>query len=383
MLRISLSLLLSLVVTTTAFAGEVVSNVRFAEVLPVSFQQGPGYSINDTVRVEDNRYVFEAETAYGGFSAKGLSMLELRLKEHNAIEQLNKLSKQSLMLEGMTNVVKETPRGAMALLKDPLGSIRRIPAGVKRNVGTLLDPLERRAGSQARRELAWSVGADPETRNPVLSELLDKMALRKDLGRLGANVGIGFALPGVGLLSANEDIRNKLQKMGPRDLAKDMQLDLQYIGISDADSKAFVESSVLTSTEKMIFVSHLMSLRGVRGLEKLVTEITQAPSEADLLSKFEEVRVLAQLHKANPIGVIHTFNVPVAQLHDGRRFIAVTAVDLVCQTDSMTASINQFRSENPDYDLTILVTGKMTASAKDLLQQAKIRLYEANETIQR
>lgn len=375
-------LALSFVTTTVAHAEETILNMRFTEILPASFQQGPGYSINNKVRIEDNRYIFEAQTAYGGFSAKGLPMLELRLKEHNAIEQLGKLSKQSLVFEGMVNVVKETPRGAMTLLKDPLGSIRRIPAGVKRNVGTMLDPLEKRAGSQARRELALSVGADPETRNPVLSKLLDQLALRKDLGRLSVNVGIGFTLPAVGLLSANENIRLKLKKMGPRDLANGVQSDLQRLGIREAVSQAFAESAVLTSTEKLIFVSHLESLQGVKGLEALVSEATNATSEADLLSKFEEARVLAQLHKSNPIHTIHTVDVPVAHLQDGQ-FIAVTAVDLVCQTDSMTADVNNFRRANPDYDVTVLVTGKMTASAKNLLRQAKIRVYESNETIQR
>lgn len=375
---------LMLVLTTTALtsASEVPQNVRFSEVLPAKFQKGVGYSINNEVRINDNRYLFEAQTDYGGFSAKGLPMLELRLQEHHAIEQLNRIAKQSQIIGGIADVVRETPRGAMTLLKDPLGSLRRIPAGVKRNVGALLDPLERRAGSQARRDLAWSVGADPETRNPVLSGLLDKIALREDIGRIGAQVGIGFALPGIGLLSTTEDIRHKLQKMGPRDLAKEVNQDLLRLGISEPVSQAFAESRILTSTEKWVFVSHMRSLKGVQGLESLVAAVLKVPSESHLLSKFEEARVLAQLHKSNPIKTLYFKDVPVAYLHNGQ-FIAVTAVDLVCQTDSMTADISNFRRANPEYDVTVLVTGRMTDSAKALLRQARIRVYESKETIQR
>lgn len=365
-----------------AHAEGVLLSKRFSDVLPADLQEGPGYAIDDNVRIGDNRYHFNAQTDYGGFSAKGLPMLELRLREHNAIEQLSKLSSVPRVMDGVTDVAKEMPRGAMTLLKDPLGSIARIPAGLRRNVGALVDPLERRAGSQVRRDLALSVGADAETRNPVLSNLLDKLALKEDLGRIGAQVGLGLVLPGVGLLSTNEEIRHKLQSMGPRGVANEVRKDLRLLGVGDDAGKAFAESTVLTSTEKLIFVSHLKSMRGVQGLESLVTGATDTPSEAHLLSKFEEARVLAQLHQAEPIEIIHSVNVPVAQLRSGR-FIAVTAVDLVCQTDSMTADVNRFRQTNPDKDVTVLVTGRMTDSAKSLLRQAKIQVYEANETIQR
>lgn len=381
--KIAVFTLLILLVTPTAESAEnPPQSIRFTEVLPAKFQEGAGYSINNEVRINDNRYLFEAQTDYGGFSAKGLPMLELRLKEHYSIERLQEIAKRHQFIGGITDVVRETPRGAMTLLKDPLGSIRRIPGGIKRNVGAILDPLERRAGSQVRRDLAWSVGADPETRNPVLSGLLDKIALQKDIGRIGAQVGMGFALPGVGLLSTTEEIRHKLQKMGPRDLAKEVNQDLQRLGISEPASRAFAESPILTSTEKWVFVSHLRSLQDVQGLESLVVEVSNAPSESHLLSKFEEARVLAQLHKSNPIKTIYFKGVPVAYLHNGR-FIAVTAVDLVCQTDSMTADINSFRRTNPEYDVTVLVTGRMTDSAKTLLRQAKIQFYESKETIQR
>jgi len=363
-------------------AGEVLQNVRFSEVLPAKFQRGAGYSINNVVRIEDNRYLFVAQTEYGGFSAKGLPMLELRLKEHYAIQQLQEIAKQHQILGGVVGAVRDTPRGAMTLLKDPLGSIRRIPGGVKRNVGAVLDPLERRAGNQVRRDLAWSVGADPETRNPALSKLLDKIALGTNLGRMGAQIGMGFALPGVGLLTTNEEIRHQLKKTGPRELANEVNQDLQHLGISQPASQAFAESPILTSTEKWVFVSHLRSLRGVQGLESIVTEVAKVPSESHLLSKFEEVRVLAQLHKSNPIKTIFFKNAPVAHLYDGQ-LIAVAAVDLVCQTDSMTADINSFRRKNPGQELTVLVTGKMTESAKSLLRQAKVRVYESKETIQR
>jgi len=212
--------------------------------------------------------------------------------------------------------------------------------------------------------------------------LLDKIAIGEDLGRLGAQIGIGVALPGVGLLTTNEENRRMLKKSSPRQVANEVSQGLQRLGISEPARRAFAESPILTSTEKWVFLSHLRSLQGVLGLESLVTEIAKVPSESHLLSRFEEVRVLAQLHKSNPIKTIFFKNAPVAHLHDGQ-LIAVTAVDLVCQTDSMTADINRFRSMYPDQDLTVLVTGKMTDSSKALLRQAKVRVYESKETIQR
>jgi len=356
--------------------------VRFADVLAPEWQRGDGYLIKDSVYIEGNRYCFEVETNYGGFLANGLPVLELRLNEHKAIEQLAEMSKHSLALKGAGETIRHTPRGAMTLLTDPLGSIGRIPAGIKRSVDTVFDPLEHRAGSQIRREIALSVGADPETRNPVLSELLDRMALRKGIGQIGTKVALGVALPGLGMLSTNEELREKLRRKGPRELSLEVRADLQRLGIAERASIPFAESQILTSAEKLIFVSHLKHLKGVKGLHTLVTRATDAKSEAELLSQFEQVRMLDQLHQSQVVDSIHPYKVPVARLRDGR-FVGVAAVDVVYYSDDLAGYVHEFRRQNPSAEVSLLTTGNMTRSARQVMDQGKIRVVQVKHTVDR
>ena len=83
-MRMNLPIVLSLALVamlTEAVVSQDIVAVRAADVLPKSLLQGPGFVVNETVVIKDNRYLFQVKTDYGDFSALGLPMLELRLRE--------------------------------------------------------------------------------------------------------------------------------------------------------------------------------------------------------------------------------------------------------------------------------------------------------------
>ncbi len=360
-------------------AQERVPSVSASHVVPAEYLRGVGYAIDERVEIRNNRYLFRVRADYGEFTALGLPMLELRLREHHAIENARVLSRDSQIIRGAIEVVRQTPAGARTLLSDPVGSLRRLPLGIQANVNTIVDPLERRAGTKARRELAAAIGADPETRNPVLDFYLDQLAIRKNIGRSATQTGLGFAVPGLGLLATNETIREQVRNTGPRQLANDVHRRLSALRIGNQISVSFANDLQLTSTEKLLFVSHLETLKGVGRLEALVTSATNAKSEASLLSQLQELELLANLRRRFVIVDVLPLKIPVARLKDGR-FIGVAAVDIVHDAHALSGYVSEFRSAYPSQDVHLLVTGSVTPSARSILQEARIDVLALSQT---
>lgn len=350
-------------------------------ILDSSVLRGPGYEIGETVRIQDNRYVFNIRTEYGDVVAVGFPMLELRLREHQAIQNALAMSKEPLVLRGIIDSAKKTPAGAMTLLRDPLGAVARIPRGVKGTIDSVINPLERRAGSSTRRQLAAAIGADPETRNPILDNALNHMTLRKGIGEAATKIGVGMAVPGLGLLSTTEDIRRKVSQLGPKQIAADVQRELLNLGVRPTLAAAFANADTYTSTEKLKYMALLDRIRSVEGLDVLLQGAVNAKSEAQLLSQIQQVDLIAKMSARKPVKKLFAFHIPIAQLREGQ-YVGIAAVDIVQDTRVLEQCINDFRKKVPDQTAALLVTGNVSHSAREQIQRANIRLFEIAQSPQ-
>lgn len=377
-----------LVVTTTqmASAHEAPEHsqqfVSAHTILNPDILRGPGYVIDNTVRIQGNRYLFHIRSDYGDVIALGFPMLELRLREHTAIQNALTLSKEPLVIRGIMESAKKTPAGAMTLLRDPVGSIKRIPKGVQGTIDSVVNPLERRAGSATRRELAAAIGADPETRNPILDKALDRIALRKGIGVAGTQIGASIALPGLSLLAINEDIRRQVSKQSPKQIADDVERQLRSFGVQSELATAFANSNIYTSTEKLKYMAMLRKIKNVGGLDILLRNAVDVKSEAELLSQIQHLDVLVKMHQQRPVKQIYSFHVPVVLLEEGH-FVGIAAVDLIHDITTLSQYIADFREKVPGQRVALLVTGNVSSAAKKEIEGANIELLEIAQIVQK
>ncbi len=356
-------------------AQQKTASVAVSEVLDADALQGNGYTIADVTEVHDNRYLFQVSTDYGGFSALGLPMLELRLREHHAIQNALALTDDPLILKGIVEIAKETPDGAKSLLKDPLGSLIRVPSRLKKTIDTVVDPLERRAGSPVRRQVAVSIGADPETRNQILSRLLSRIAIQKNVGRLAAQAGLSFAVPGLGLLAINKEIKHEILTKGPRQIATEVETRLIDLKVRPEISEAFAKGRHLTSTEKLLFVVDLETLAGVTGLAELVVRATEITTEARLLSQFQQLQMLSNLHNDHSVVRIHSDELLIAEIQGGTS-VVVLAVDLIERGDRIAGYVSQLRAARSAATIEVMVSGRLSEEVQADLARMKIGIRQ-------
>src|SRR5262245_2340668 len=188
------------------------------DVIDEQLLRGPGYVIEDTVRVHDYRFVFYMKTSYGRLPVLGVPMLELRLREMHAIAAASDLADDPQAVQGIVRTLVDTPRGLGVLLTEPEQSVRRAGVGFRRMADRLTERDDRQAGGPVRRQVAADLGCDPETRNPILDRLLDQVARRRSAGQLVTKVGLGAAVPGLSLLALNAEQRDAIRARTPTEL---------------------------------------------------------------------------------------------------------------------------------------------------------------------
>ena len=265
--------------------GQQQTELQFSarSILPASVLQTDTYRINDRVLVSEHQFQFNIETNYGTFPVTGIPMLEKRLSELRAIQEASKLANQAVAAKSAWATLKQTPQGAEHLLLDPLGTFKQAPRGIKKMAANFIDPVSRHAGSESRRKLAANIGVDSETRNPVLNQILNELAVRNTIGQSATKFALSAAVPGLGTLSSMENLRDTVASKTPHELLGQIDAELTQMGTWGPVKDTFVKSRNWTLLEKLTFMQSYKQLAGVQHADVLLYMANRDGSEACLL----------------------------------------------------------------------------------------------------
>ena len=321
--------------------------------------------------MKDHRFQFSIQTRYGTFTASSILLLEKRLSELRAIEEAARLGQGAVALEAAWKTLERTPRGAGHLLTDPLGTLAAAPSGFQRMASSVVNPVDRRSGSKARRQLAANLGVDPETRNPVLGHLLDELATRQIAGSAVTKFGLSAAVPGLGMLATMEDFRSQIASMNPHEILAEIDRELASLNVWKPARDEFVRNRRWTVLEKLAFMKFYRQFADVQHADVMVYLTSRDATEADVLRRLAELRLMARLHRTSGIATINDGGLPVAVLRDGQ-IVGVCSVDYLMNTEPVQTAASAFRKANPDRPLTLLSTGWLSPSAKKTLESNDI-----------
>ncbi len=342
-----------------------------ATILPPAMLNGASYRIARELPVKDHRFQFSIETQYGTFPASGILMLERRLSELRAIDAATNMGQGAVAVNAAWETLRRTPKGAGHLLSDPLGTLSAAPTGFQRMASNVLNPTDRRFGSKTRRQLAVNLGVDPETRNPVLSDLLKQLAARQIVGTTATKFGMSAAVPGLGMLSTMEDFRDQIVAKNAHEILAEIEAELARLGVWKPARDEFVRNPRWTTLEKLSFMKFYRQIANVEHADVMVYLANRDATEADVLRRLAELRLLGQLHRTQPIAILSDGGLPVAVTRDGK-IVGVCSVDYLVNTQTVQNAAVAFRKANPNRSLTLLSTGWLSPEAKQALESQQI-----------
>ena len=240
-----------------------------------------------------------------------------------------------------------------------------------------VDPVSRRAGSEARRQLCANLGVDSETRNPVLNQLLGQLVARKFVGETATKFALSAAVPGLGTLSSMEHTREVIAKRSPHELLVEMDSELNRLGVWKPVKDAFIQNQNWTLLEKITFMNSYRKLAGVEHAATVIYLANQDATEADVLKRLIQVQLLADLHSQSPVNSISDSGLPIAWLKNGE-IVGVCSVDYLTNSQQVQQIAGGFRQKFPSQNLKLYSTGFVSPTAQQTLNANKIEFVRAN-----
>ena len=261
---------------------------------------GPHFTVDPKVPVKGFLARFTIRSPYGTFEAHGLHMLPIRVNEVEAIAKLDDLSKTKEFAEAAGKAIARPVTSTVNMLVHPVDTITGFPDGVSRlfdriklggervyqaatapdqSGGERASEASKRVGmatinalgfEKERRDLAKSLGVDPYTTNPVLSEKLTSAAWVAFSGRFIIQTATSILVPYSMAMSAVTITNSTIYDTPPGDLVNNATVVFGETGASEAQVQALVQNPQYSLSVLTALAMGIQRLRGVPGRDAVV-----------------------------------------------------------------------------------------------------------------
>lgn len=354
--------------------GEVAPIFQADQVIPPQLVRGSNYRIAERVPVEEYSYVFTIKSDFGDIVARSRDMLDLRLRELKSIESAKKLSKDPHAVDGVLDPLKDTGKGLVLVVTEPLESLKRAPRGFTRMVNQYVDPADRRAGSPERRKLATELDCDPETANPILKKLLDDMAVQQFGGSLITRAAISF-VPGLSVLPTTAEIKDTIANSPPSVINDEIDKELEAAGVEKSIRSRFCKSVAFTTMQRLQLMESFKTLEGAGDRTALLEGAAEARTQAEALGAIREGKMLVDIQKSKPILRLEFVGLPLAVLGNGTH-VVVCPYDYVNGTQELADGVSAYRASNPNVITVFVSADRVSPAARKTLESANIAVVE-------
>lgn len=350
-------------------------NVTTSSIVPPYLMKGQNYEIAPRISLNAHHYQFQIITTWGVLPADGLNQLRVRLYEMDCVRMAMEERWQLQSVQGAFDSLEKTPEGALMIIRDPIGTIIRTPLGLKKLVEQRFNEADRRAGGSTRRELAAKLGCDPETTNPLLSRMLDEISTRSRVGKIAARIGMSVAVPGLGLLALNTDIKKNVTAYLPSEINDSLNKQLQQAGVARGIREQFLSNLSFTTTEKLYFIEYLKMLDGVSGRFSLIESAASAINDTQALAVLEETAHLVSLHRKEPLTEIRFVGLTIFKRKQGPQ-IVVASVDYLSPTANVGSMARVIKQNTTNQAVELHIMGHCSPEAKEFLTKSNITVKD-------
>jgi hypothetical protein len=290
--------------------------------------KGPHFTVDPKVPVRGFLERFTIRSPYGTFEAHGLHMLPIRVNEVEAIAKLDELSKTKEFAEAAGKAIARPVTSTVNMLVHPVETISGFPDGVARLFGRIELGTERvyqaatapgQSGSERaeeaskrvgmatitalgfqkeRRDLAKSLGVDPYTTNPVLSEKLTNAAWVAFSGRFIIQTATSILVPYSMAMSAVTITNSTVYETPAGDLVNNATVIFGETGATDAQVQAVVQNPQYSLSVLTALAMGIQRLQGVPGRDTIVIFAAAARTQDETRFVAGAVNMLARYHEA-------------------------------------------------------------------------------------
>lgn len=361
---------------------EVPPIVSAADILPAELLKSEHHEVDDAVRSDGylNYYVIRSD--FGDFEVASDLMLQLRIREIEALVELDATSKTGVFIKAAADAGVGQIKTITQFATNPIKTVIGIPKGI----GRMFTRYRRQAedGLEAAREIvdgdeedgtsgdddagaidavagtaafavesylsissaerAWhrELGTDPYTSNEVLQKAVKSVAWADRLGRFGIRqVGIP-KIPGVDII---QDVNEAVWSKDPYELKDYNRGILEAIGADEGLIEAFLDSHALSPTLQTFLVAAIADMEGIEGRDHVVRGTLTLISETEARFYTQSAIMLAWYHhEEDPVvSIDDDTSLPVGIKADGTTVMILPA-DYLYWNETLATAAEVYRA---------------------------------------
>jgi hypothetical protein len=283
-----------------------------AAKIPGVLAAGDNYTIASPVRSDGFLRSYVLKTPYGEFAATGDAMLQVRLNELFALNQLETVSQSESFNKALAEAGLNPLKYTGQLVTNPLQTLGNTLAGAGMLMGqfgsavvnagkTPDDPLAGALGVlKKKRELAAAIGVDPYSDFEPLKEKMNRLSEAAAAGGLVVS-GALMAIPGAaGIVVSNVSTSGDLTKFA-RDYTAAQLIDLNRgklaaMQVESGDAERLLTNRNFTPLDVTALVLAMEGLNGVEGRPAFIARAAKVSNRdaayfmrrhAELLAAYE------------------------------------------------------------------------------------------------
>jgi len=338
---------------------EIAPVLKAAEILPPELLKGKYHRVAEDVRADGylNYYVIDSD--FGKFDAEGTPLLRMRVREIEALADLEEISKSDLFLEAAKQAGVDVGRGLWEGVSHPVRSVKTAPRGV----GGLFKKIGRRAArgvkmtrelievddddasgedpeeiresyysvSAGEREWAERLGVNPYSSNETLRNAIRSVNGVEFAGEISFSVASSLAIPipGLGTVAGIiNEAASDIWTNDPYKLRRENILRLQKAGVAEKDIEAFIDHPWYSPAMQTLLLRGLHRMDPVPGAMTVLEVAVEAESEAEARYFLNGVLLMVWFHENEvPVKrVLAASGMPEVVTTDGRQ-IAFASLD--------------------------------------------------------
>ncbi len=375
--RLVVLLLALLAVAALAAGFESLGPLRTDHYLAAAQLAGPDWKVEPEATTDGFATTYTVTSRFGSWPARGRVQVASRIREIQALAQLEEVQKSDVFKDAVKNSVTAPVQLVSAVIDKPAETLKGIPSGVGRwvkktnfqikegyhDAKELTSKDEEGEGEKkesdkstkeqaqkaaldylkiSKAELNWyaKLGVDPYTDNQLLRRAVTSVARVEGLTNFGMRFVALPGIPGAGEIRRTMDV---VWKTDPWELRLQNRKKLLAAGLTEQTARAFEDNPFMSLSQQTILVTALDQLAGVDGREHLIArgiDVESREEGADLVSS---IALMLRFHRQmNPLkAFLPGARMPVALAVNGD-LVAVALTDAIFWTSDVAEAARAF-----------------------------------------
>jgi hypothetical protein len=344
--------------------------LKAAEILPPELLKGEHHRVAEDVRTDGYLNYYAIDSDFGELVAEGTPLLRMRVREIEALAELEEIAKSDVFLEAAKEAGVDLGRGLWRGVSHPVRSVKTAPKGASRlfkkiargaksgveKAGELVgvgdddasgeDPETIRESyysvSDGEREWAARLGVNPYSSNEVLRKAIRAVSRVAFAGEISVSVASSLAVPIPGLGAAAgiiNEAANDVWNTDPYKLRRENILKLQKAGVAETTIEAFIDNPWYSPAMQTLLLHGLLRMDRVPGTMTVLDVAVEAESEAEARYFLNGALLMVWFHENEaPVErVLAASGLPEVVTTDGRQ-IAFASLDYLFWGESFAGA---------------------------------------------